>query len=771
MNIRDLINKLDTIDQLNEFRLKDVKAAVGNDPDPKSRAVTLAKLANDNKLPGLYDPIDGEFVDNRASRSGVPSAAVDAQLQASGLIPPNSHSSSFLGSVTGVSGDKYDQSIRQSSDTYNKSQDEIEFKQEHLKTLYGLVDQLAKATPAPTAKPDAKTDPKKPGQGTQPPVTTPVKTDNGDHRWSDAAIGGAVGGLGGLALGGPIGAALGGVGGAVTGYRVGTPEGTEHASKKLIKDESGEWVIVSEDGSGLVISDNEKPFIIEKIIESTSMSDALMESFGYTAEDNRYFRDVDGTLVEYSWDQFKGDVGDTARGIEQGATLGFGNNINAGVKSLFKGTKYKDELDKEQQADKAAQERSPWLYGGGNLAGAVGSSMIIPGSGVGNLAARGAAKLGANAALQTGAKYGAMIGGNLLLQKGADLLRSKSDLATFKAPNGNPDVQAIQAKTGMVGKELDGVPGPKTQAAIAKWQEENGLVPSGEPDPETLAAMGLEMSGGPQQQPATVAEQIASLRNMLTQLDEGKLSEGFWDSLLKGGAKLVPKLGKAIPKVPKGAIRTVKTGPMKGVNFKWNGTKWIRETGNGGTGKFAARAGTLDPATPEYKAIMKEFQAVKKAGGQSGVAAWIKKNPKKAIAIGLITAAGAGGIAGYAAGSNSDGNNGGNNGTPNQGTQPPTGTETPTAPAEEKPAVCTAEQMDLVKKIKAEIDALTPMAANDPSVARAVKEAQTAITNMKCTPPAGEDTSLGGPWDNVSQRDPAYTPPKATTAPTTAPAK
>jgi Putative peptidoglycan binding domain len=766
MNIRDLINKLDTIEHLNEFRLKDVKAAVGNDPDPKSRAVTLAKLANDNKLPGLYDPIDGEFVDNRANRSGVPSAAVDAQLQASGLIPPNSHSSSFLGSLTGVSGDKYDQSIRQSSDAYNKSQDEIEFKQEHLKRLYGLVDQLAKATPATAAKPDAKTDPKKPNQGTQPPATQPVKTNNGDHRWSDAGIGAAAGGLGGLALGGPIGAGLGALGGGIAGYRAGTPEGVENASKKLIKDETGEWVIVSEDGTGQVISESEKPFIIEKIAESTSMSDALMESFGYTAEDTRYFRDVDGTLVEYSWDQFKGDVGDTARGIEQGATLGFGNNINAGVKSLVKGTKYKDELDKEQQADKAAQERSPWLYGGGNLAGAVGSSMIVPGSGVGNLAARGAAKLGAGAALQTGAKYGAMIGGNLLLQKGADLLRSKADLATFKAPNGNPDVQAIQAKVGMVGKDLDGVPGPRTQAAIAKWQEENGLVPSGEPDPETLAAMGLEMSGGAQQQPATVAEQIASLRNMLTQLDEGTLEEGFWDTLFKGGAKLVPKLGKAIPKVPKGAIRTVKTGPMKGVNFKWNGTKWVRETGNGGTGKFAARAGTLDPASPEYKAIMKEFQAVKKAGGQGGVAAWIKKNPKKAMAIGLIT----GGVigAGATAALDSDDTP---PGSPNQGTQPPAGTETPTTPAEEKPAVCTAEQMDLVQKIKAEIDALTPMAANDPAVARAVKEAQTAITNMKCTPPEAADTSLGGPWDNVSQRDPAYTPPKATTAPTTAPAK
>ena len=38
---------------------------------------------------------------------------------------------------------------------------------------------------------------------------------------------------------------------------------------------------------------------------------------------------------------------------------------------------------------------------------------------------------------------------------------------------------------------------------------------------------------------------------------------------------------------------------------------------------------TLDPASKEYKALMKEFEAAKKTPG--GAAAWIKANPKKAI--------------------------------------------------------------------------------------------------------------------------------------------
>ena len=116
----------------------------------------------------------------------------------------------------------------------------------------------------------------------------------------------------------------------------------------------------------------------------------LVESFGYTQEQ----------LDELSMQ----DVGDFGRGAWQGATLGTGSNIAAGAKSLFKGTKYKDELSAELAADKAAQERSPYAYGAGNVAGAIGSSFAIPGAGVGNLAARGAAKLGAGAAGQALAK-------------------------------------------------------------------------------------------------------------------------------------------------------------------------------------------------------------------------------------------------------------------------------------------------------------------------------------------------------------------------------
>ena len=93
MNIRDLMTRLESIEQLDEFRLKDVQAAVGQNPDANARAKIIANLAVQNKLPGLYDPVDGHYVDNTGSRTfWPPSKDVDMQLGPMGLIPPNSQS-------------------------------------------------------------------------------------------------------------------------------------------------------------------------------------------------------------------------------------------------------------------------------------------------------------------------------------------------------------------------------------------------------------------------------------------------------------------------------------------------------------------------------------------------------------------------------------------------------------------------------------------------------------------------------------------------------
>ena len=92
-------------------------------------------------------------------------------------------------------------------------------------------------------------------------------------------------------------------------------------------------------------------------------SSKLIESFGYEPQ-----------LDELSLS----DVGDFGRGALHGATFGFNNNITAGVKSLFKGSKYKDELQKQVQADREAEERSPNAYFAGDIAGSFAAP--LPGS-------------------------------------------------------------------------------------------------------------------------------------------------------------------------------------------------------------------------------------------------------------------------------------------------------------------------------------------------------------------------------------------------------
>lgn len=217
------------------------------------------------------------------------------------------------------------------------------------------------------------------------------------------------------------------------------------------------------------------------VLEDSSVSGKLLESFAYT----QYI--TESELAEYSWDEFKGDVGDTARGAWQGVTLGTGNNIAAGLKSAFGPGTYKDELAKQVSADKASQERSPWLYGGGNLAGAL--AMPVPGgalaAGIRNPLARGAAHAGLNIAAQS------------LIDKGVN----KANKATLgydpsKYPTSKEEIKAFQQANGLT---PDGIIGPKTTAVLTKF--------------------GLK--------PETVAESIARLSSMLTMLESSN-PETYW---------------------------------------------------------------------------------------------------------------------------------------------------------------------------------------------------------------------------------------------------
>jgi hypothetical protein len=133
-------------------------------------------------------------------------------------------------------------------------------------------------------------------------------------------------------------------------------------------------------------------------------------------------------LQEYSMKQFGSDVADTARGVAKGVTFGASDNIEAGAKSLFKGTSYKSELGKAKQANATAQKRSPALYGAGEIAGAIAAP--VPGA---------AAIRGISAATKIGkaTKVGAQIGSSIATQSAVDKVKSVAEpkIGTMVRPN------------------------------------------------------------------------------------------------------------------------------------------------------------------------------------------------------------------------------------------------------------------------------------------------------------------------------------------------
>jgi len=101
-----------------------------------------------------------------------------------------------------------------------------------------------------------------------------------------------------------------------------------------------------------------------------------------------------------------------ARGTAQGLSLGFSDEITGALEStagslgIVEDKTYEQARDEARAANAAAQKANPWSYGGGELAGGIGS-MLIPGLGAAKLA-KGAST---GAKLLSGAKAGAKLGG------------------------------------------------------------------------------------------------------------------------------------------------------------------------------------------------------------------------------------------------------------------------------------------------------------------------------------------------------------------------
>jgi peptidoglycan hydrolase-like protein with peptidoglycan-binding domain len=259
------------------------------------------------------------------------------------------------------------------------------------------------------------------------------------------------------------------------------------------------------------------------IQESAGLSNALIESFGY----------------EQLNEDWKDDAGDFARGVGQGATFGLDNNVLAGAKSLFKGTKYKDELAAELDAEKQAHDRNPNLYATGEIGGMF---LPTPFSAAG-LAAKGIkAGIGASKAAKAAgglARMGAgYAGGEVIDAANAHTLGTDYELTAPHQPNGSGTSQLAKLQS-IINTKPDGKFGPKTQSALAAWQQKNGLPATGKPDAATYAKAGIKEGKEMQQQ--TVAESIASLRDRLEAIEnQPQVDEGAKIDALKAlGSKAV----------------------------------------------------------------------------------------------------------------------------------------------------------------------------------------------------------------------------------------
>lgn len=110
MDLRDLLDKLDTIEQtqlLTEseelmervgLRLQDIEAAVGRELDGDKRAAIIGDFARKYGYAGLFDPVSGKFVnkDGKFASFGAYQSEVE-QLEDEGLIPNSAKTDALLG--------------------------------------------------------------------------------------------------------------------------------------------------------------------------------------------------------------------------------------------------------------------------------------------------------------------------------------------------------------------------------------------------------------------------------------------------------------------------------------------------------------------------------------------------------------------------------------------------------------------------------------------------------------------------------------------------
>lgn len=552
MDLRSLINKLNTIEQrklLQEseqlmekarIRYSDVETVANQYPtDAVARGQALAKLAKENGLPGLFDPVSRELVNPDGSLStfkGADQATVQ-RLEQWGLLPQGAKTSSWLG-----------------------------LRGENEKTAMSA-NQSAQGRDALTDKANALMD-----KAMQAAASVMPKANQASE--SVIASSGIAGslmeefGYNGIALLESI-----------------TPE--EHTElKKIVQDLTK---TSPSDPDVVEVTTNYKNYIkqrdqiIKRIMdliavikskapaavkESVNKSKDRMIAEGrvQVLEDGkRYMRDglewtydastdlyshlnEDGTITEYDSKQFWQDSGDALRGVGSGLTAGYSDNISAGIQALFTNKSYKDALKGELAKTKTAQERSPWLYYGGAGLGFIANPLSKVGLGiplmVGQYASDKLVREPWNQSVlgKEGEQQGGMASSDTIKAMQAELKAAGANLGTF----------------GPKGDGIDGKMGKFTKDALARFPD---IAKKYKMAAQTAPTTSTAQATPAQATPAQAQELIAQIKAFAKQNGisdaeaitkmQGLLSEGVQQlnefgwllNLLKGGAEAAVKGG------------------------------------------------------------------------------------------------------------------------------------------------------------------------------------------------------------------------------------
>lgn len=176
-----------------------------------------------------------------------------------------------------------------------------------------------------------------------------------------------------------------------------------------------------------------------------------------TASVVHFYLDESGNVVGYVVTE---DTEALGRGALDGLTFGWGDNVVAGIISMYKGTPYGEELIRQVRASEAAKKRAPvWYYGGMFAGGAGWGGTSI----AGNLAAAG-------------------------INVASDFVREPVNdkiLKQYKADQANK----LKKVQGSVGAEPTGVPDAKTVTALKTRAAPVNTIPATEKPSEDMAGV------------------------------------------------------------------------------------------------------------------------------------------------------------------------------------------------------------------------------------------------------------------------------------------